>query len=187
MPQAIHKIMAMIAITVSFTAWADMPKISNLLINPTPPGAKVSAAYLHLHNPNSGALTLFDVSSPVIKRVEIHKSEIVNDVATMRQQKEVIVGAQDSVAFKHGGLHIMLMGLEAPMMPGEEIPLVFHTSEGDLTINAFVAESIILPSDGSHSDMNHDAINHDSKNLDATKQDQNQPGDSAEQKSTHNH
>lgn len=171
MKETLKTITATIALFYSATLWAELPHITNLRINPTPPGAKVSAAFLSMHNPSDEELTLFGASSPLISRVEIHKSTIENDVAMMRKQEAIKLNADESVTFKHGGLHIMLMGLDAPMMPGDKIPLTFHTSFGDITIDAQVAESIALPSDGSHADMNHDnPIEHDAKTHDDSTQ-----------------
>lgn len=156
----VKPIIAVFAVMLSITASAERPHIKNLRINPTPPGAKVSAAYLNLHNPGSEDLTLLGVSSPVISRVEIHKSEIVDDVAKMRKQDSVTLASDEHVAFKHGGLHIMLMGLDAPLFPGDKIPLVFHTDQGDLTVTATVAENIELPGDSNHEQMDHEQTDH---------------------------
>lgn len=150
----------LIAALVSTFAWAELPHITDVRVNPTPPGAKVSAAYLNMHNPGNDELEILNISSPAIARVEIHKTEVVDDVARMRKQESVVLAADEHVAFKHGGLHIMLMGLESPMIPGNKIPLVFHTNQGDITINAQVAETIALPGDSKHADMNHDDMDH---------------------------
>ena len=118
MNQLCKSIAVLFAGCYSAFAWAELPHISDLRINPTPPGAKVSAAYLNIHNPGCDELVLSAISSPVIKRIEIHKTDVIDDVATMRQQESVVLGANEQVAFKHGGLHIMLMELDGPMVPG---------------------------------------------------------------------
>jgi len=132
---------------VSGAAFAELPVIQNAMINPTPPGAKVAAAYLTLHNPGDEVLTLNSVSSPVISRVEIHKTEIVDDIAKMRRQESVKVGSGESMKFTHGGLHVMLMDLEGPMMPGDTIELVFHTNHGNVSVDVPVLEQIEMPKD----------------------------------------
>lgn len=143
---------------------AEMPHIQNVTINPTPPGAKVGVAFLNIHNPTDEELTLTKVSSSVIGRVEIHRTEIVDDVAKMRKMDNVSVESQESVAFTHGGYHIMLMDLTEPLMPGELIPLTFHTSHGDVTLDVRVADSIQLPKD-SHDSLSHGS--HSNHGMDA--------------------
>jgi len=165
---------------VSGPAYAELPHIKNLTINPTPPGAKVGAAYFNLHNPNATAITLSKVSSPVISRVEMHKSEVVDDVAKMHKLESVEIAAEQNFSFTHGGHHIMLMDLEAPLFPGDLIPIVFHTDQGDVTIEARVAEKIALPKDNTdainhnamdHNTMKHGETNHDVMDHDTTKHD----------------
>jgi len=149
-----------IAVFTSTFAWAELPHITDVRINPTPPGAKVSAAYLNIHNPGNDELEILNITSPAIARVEIHKSEVVNDVAKMRKQDSVVLAANEHVKFQHGGLHIMLMELDGPMIPGDEIPLVFHTNQGEITVNAQVAETIAIPSDSNHDAMDHGTMDH---------------------------
>lgn len=150
-----------LCLTVSGGAFAEMPHIQNVTINPTPPGAKVGAAYLNIFNPTDDVLTLTNVSSTTIGRVEIHKTEIVDDVAKMRKLDKVNVDPEESVAFTHGSYHIMLMDLKEPLMPGDVIPLTFHTSQGDVALEVRVADSIQMPKDG-HDSMSHGShSNHD--------------------------
>ena len=150
---------------ISGSALAELPHIKNLVVNPTPPGATVGAAYFNLHNPNNSAVTLKKVSSPAINRVEMHLSEVVNDVAKMHKLESVEVAAEETFNFSHGGYHLMLMDLEEPLFPGDLIPIVFHTDQGDVTVEARVAEKIALPKDGmqamEHDKMDHGEMDHD--------------------------
>jgi len=129
----------------SGNAFAELPIATNATINPTPPNAKVAAGYVTLHNPGNNSLEISAVSSPDINRVEIHKTEMHNDVMSMREQPSVTIPAGESVQFTHGGLHVMFMELEAPMMAGDVVPLVFHTNQGELQVNFEVSEHIQVP------------------------------------------
>ncbi len=143
-----------LAVAVWEQALAELPEITQLTINPTPPGASVGAAYLKLHNSSDEVLTLTKVSSPLISRIKIHLSEIVDDVATMHEQAFIEIPANESLLFKHGGYHLMLMGLEAPLMPGRIIPLVFHTNQGDISTTTRVSDTFEIPRDD-HSSVSH--------------------------------
>jgi len=109
-----------LAALTSTAAFAELPHIKNLTINPTPPGAKVGAAFFNVHNPNDTAITLSKVSSPVISRVEMHLSTVVDDIAKMRKLDAVEIDANETFSFTHGGHHIMLMDLEGPLFPGDD-------------------------------------------------------------------
>ncbi len=161
---------ATLSALISGAAFAELPHIKNVTVNPTPPGAKVTAVYLEIHNPGDKPLTLSKVSSPLFSRVEIHKTTVVDDVAKMRRQDGVNVPADETLVFTHGGYHIMLMDLEAPMIPGAQIPLVFHTNQGEISIEVRVAEKIVMPKDG-HGDMKHDNMKDGAMEHSTTKHD----------------
>lgn len=148
-----------VAAALSASAFAELPEITESRINPTPPGAKVGAAYFLMSNPNDDTLIVSDVSSPAIKQVEIHLSEVIDDVASMKKQDTIEIPGNQSLEFKHGGYHVMLMGLEAPLMPGDIIPLVFQTNRGEVTTDVRVSETIELPTDN-HGDMDHSGMDH---------------------------
>jgi len=57
----------------------------------------------------------------------------------------VDVASGDTVEFTHGGLHVMLMDLTEPMLPGDVIPVVLHTNAGDVSIEFTVAEEMMMP------------------------------------------
>jgi len=139
---------------------AEAPMVERAIINPTPPGAKVSAAYLKLHNPGTNTLSITRVSSPAITRVEIHRTEMNGDVASMRKQDGLEVGAGETVLFTHGGLHLMLMDLTAPMKPGDLIPIIFHTNEGEVLVDFRVNEDIELHDMGDSKTMEHGKMSH---------------------------
>ena len=166
----VRSAVTLLAITVPGLAFAELPHIKNLTINPTPPSAKVGAAYFNLHNPNDSTITLIGVSSPAINRIEMHSSEVVDDVASMRHLQSVEIGADETFSFTHGGHHLMLMDLEGPLFPGDLIPVVFHTDQGDVTIEARVAEKITLPKDGMQA-LDHDKMQHDETKHDSVKHD----------------
>lgn len=166
--KSIRLVVLAVTTLVSGYAYADLPHIMNLTVNPTPPAAKVGVAFLNIHNPNSTPITLSKVSSPAISRIELHLSEITDDVAKMRKLESIEIAADENFAFKHGGYHIMLMDLEGPLFPGDVIPLVFHTDQGDVAVEARVAEKIALPQDSmegmSHGEKEHGtATDHNTK------------------------
>ena len=89
-----------------------------------------SAAYLVIRNGGESTDRLTGAATPVAEAVEVHESRVVNDVMTMREVGVLEIPPGDSVVLKPGGLHLMLLGLRAPLLEGEEL---------DLTLNFEVA------------------------------------------------
>ena len=89
---------------------------------PTPPGVTVGVGYFELDNPGA-ADRLTSASSPRAARVEFHASTLTGGVARMRELTSVEVPAHARLAFAPNGLHLMLLGLGAPLDAGERVPL----------------------------------------------------------------
>lgn len=85
----------------------------------------VGAAYLTIRNPG-GADRLLSVSSPAAGRVELHEHRLEGDIARMRQVEAIDLPAGAAIEMQPGGLHVMLMGLKAPLAAGEPLMLTLR-------------------------------------------------------------
>ncbi len=84
----------------------------------------VSAAYMTLENRGDMPLRLVAAATDAAGTVEIHETKLEGDVMRMRPvQGGIEIPAGGSVELKPGGLHIMLLELKAPLLPGEAISL----------------------------------------------------------------
>ena len=149
------------ALLATTLAHAQAPEISSARIVQPPPGAKVAAAYFTVENTSETPLVITGASSSAAKKVEIHLSEVINDVATMTRQESITIEAGSSLDFKHGSYHLMLMGLNAPLSPGTMLTFEIDTSAGVLPIMIPVITPDEASSMQSHS-MNHDTMDHGS-------------------------
>lgn len=106
-----------------------------------PGGAPVnSAAYLVVENRGGAADRLLGVAFAGAKRAELHESFVdTAGVARMRRVEAVDVPAEAEARLEPGGLHVMLMGLDAGLVAGDSVDLVlrFETS-GERTVRAEV-------------------------------------------------
>ncbi|WP_300974148.1 copper chaperone PCu(A)C [Sphingomonas sp. LHG3406-1] len=89
-------------------------------------GATSSAAYVSVHNGGRGADRLIAASSPAAARVSIHDSRNVGGVMRMRAAGPLAVAPNGMITMKPGGLHVMLMGLKAPLKVGARLPLTLR-------------------------------------------------------------
>lgn len=98
-----------------------------------------SAAYMILVNSSPQADRLLRVESDVANAIELHLSEMKNDVMTMHPVEAIDIPAGGQAELKPGGYHIMLIGLKRELKPGEKVTfkLVFEKAAA-LTVEAEV-------------------------------------------------
>ena len=105
------------------------PHIENAWVRAAPPTAHMLAAYMDVTNPGPDDILIVGADCSGFRKTEIHRTEIVNDVATMSRQESVTITAGGSVSFAPGGLHLMLHNPITPLKSGMEIEctLVLHS------------------------------------------------------------
>lgn len=89
----------------------------------TVPGQPSGGGYLKLDNQGTTDDRLVGARAAVAERVELHSMSMEGDVMRMRRVDAVDVPAGRAVELKPGGLHLMLLGLKAPLKAGERFPL----------------------------------------------------------------
>ena len=105
----------------------------------TAPGQPNGGAYLKLVNAGGADDRLVSVSADVARSVELHSMSMQGDVMHMRQVDAVEVPAGKTVELKPGGLHVMLLGLKAPLKEGEKFPVrLKFENAGELTVTVNV-------------------------------------------------
>lgn len=139
------------AITLSQSVFADLPMISNMQVMAQPPGANVTAGYLTIKNISSEPLMVTGASSDAIARIEMHESVVMDDVASMTRHDELQIDSGETLEFKHGGFHLMLMDLSAPLIPGSSLNVTLHTNQGDIEL----VMPVVMPGMSGKSKMNH--------------------------------
>jgi copper(I)-binding protein len=87
----------------------------------TAAGQVAGGGFLKLVN-QGAADRLLSVSADVSKSVELHTMSMEGDVMRMRQVDPIDLPAGQTVELKPGGLHIMFIGLKAPLKQGDTFP-----------------------------------------------------------------
>ncbi len=98
--------------------------------------AKNGAAFLTITN-KGGADRLLAASTDVSTKTELHTHTMdAEGVARMRQVEHIDVPAGETVMLQPGGLHVMLMGLKAPLKQGDSFPLTLRfENAGDVSFD----------------------------------------------------
>jgi copper(I)-binding protein len=81
----------------------------------------VGGAFMRLSNAGATADRLLAVASPAARAVEMHTTIQDGDVMRMRPVGMIDLPAGGAVQLQPGGLHLMLMGLNRPLNPGETV------------------------------------------------------------------
>lgn len=110
---------------------------------------KAGGGWLAIRNAGSAPDRLLSARSPVAERVELHTMRMEGDVMRMRQLDAIELPAGQTVELKPGGLHLMLMGLKAPLKAGERVPVTLRFEKaGELAVELDVAAAGAAPADG---------------------------------------
>jgi copper(I)-binding protein len=89
----------------------------------TPSGSKVAGGYLMIENKGQVADKLLSASTDAAKRLEIHEMAVNDGVMTMRPvENGLMIEPGRTVKFAPGGLHLMFVGLLAPLKQGDQTP-----------------------------------------------------------------
>lgn len=129
----------------------DAVLLDHAWARPTPGAGTTGAAYFTL-TASAKADRLVSVSTPVAKTAELHESIDDHGVMNMRAVPSLALEPGKPVMLKPGGYHVMLMGLQHPLKPGESFPLTL-TFEHAAPITAAVTvqtPGARPPADGKH-------------------------------------
>ena len=101
----------------------------------------VGGGYLKITNQGADD-RLMSATAEVSKAVELHSMAMEGDVMRMRQVDGIALPAGQSVELKPGGLHMMFIGLKAPLKAGAEFPLRLKFEKaGSVTVMVHVEEA----------------------------------------------
>lgn len=90
----------------------------------TPPTAPTGGGYLSVKNTGTEPDRLVSVSSPAAGVVQVHEMKMEGNVMRMREiDGPLEIKPGETVTLAPGGMHLMMMGLKAPLKQGEKVPL----------------------------------------------------------------
>ena len=124
-------------------------------IRETPPGARVTAAYLQVKNESAQPRILTGVSSKSFNRIEMHESFDDQGMAKMRQHTRIHIAAGTRISFAPGGLHLMLFEPTKPLRAGDQVTLLLRFDNAiELPVIAQV-KRVDLPESSDHTHHHH--------------------------------
>jgi len=100
-----------------------------------------SAAYFKTVNNSDTADTLYDVKADFTDMAMLHETFRDNGMVGMKEVDFVAVPARDSIEFKPGGYHVMLMNVKEALKTGMNVELeLLFKHGGTIKVDAIVKE-----------------------------------------------
>lgn len=117
------------------------------------PLAGSSQLVLQISNDGDGDDRLLEVTTDAALGVELHETRIEDGIATMVSLDAIDLPAGETVRFRPGGLHLMLLGPDDEVVLGARFPvtLTFDRSE-PITVTAEVRDLLDLAEDSFDAD-----------------------------------
>lgn len=128
---------------LAVAAPAEPLRIESPVARETLPGQTVGSAYLVIHNDGSVTRRLLSASTPAAREAQLHDMSLRDGVMRMRQITDgVVVPAHGKVVFEPGGMHLMLVGLQSPLITGTRVPLTLRFDRGSALSTSLQVVSI---------------------------------------------
>lgn len=117
--------------------------ISHPWARETAQGQKVGGGFMVIRNSGKQDDRLVSATTPVADEVQMHTMMMDNGVMRMRQLRDGIpVPAGQTVELKPGSLHIMFMGLKAPLMKGKKVPVTLRFAKAGAVKVTFAIQPV---------------------------------------------
>lgn len=114
-------LVSLLALCSAIPAMAQI-KVEDAWARATPPGAKIAAGYLVVHNTGATPDRLVSVSSPAAEHVQTHVTVEEGGISRMREVKGYEIPAHGMFEAKPSGAHLMFVNIKAPFKEGTTIP-----------------------------------------------------------------
>ena len=109
----------------------DPITIQNAWVREAPPNASAMAGYLTITNSTEQDRILTFAKSKQFNVVEMHRTVIKDGVAKMRRHEEITIPAGESLEFKPGDFHLMLMSPKSEFKENDEVTVTLCLLKDD--------------------------------------------------------
>ena len=105
-------------------------EISEAWVGLMPPTMAMNAGYFSLSDLTDKPIELVSVTSPAYGSIEIHQSQLLNGIASMRMLPTLTIQPHQQGQFESGGLHLMMRKPIAAMSLGASAAVQLHFKNG---------------------------------------------------------
>lgn len=144
MKTLLHGLACLLLAGVTLPARAEMT-ITQPWVRASVPGQRTTAAFMQLTAAQDSALRA--VRTPRAASVELHRTEQVRGMMSMRPVARLALPAGQRVDIAPGGYHLMLLGLKQPLRIGEHVPLTVEIEDAHGQRTALTVDAPVLAID----------------------------------------
>jgi hypothetical protein len=149
-------LLTVLTIGFSLVYGAESARVTDAWIEEGPPGVPVLAGYVLIQNPTAQTARVVKVASPRAERIEIHRTDITENTATMTRVSVLPIPPGGEIRFSPNGYHLMIFGVQEPPGPGEKVPLSFEFDGGStVAVDAIVRRAEAPEGNIDHSNPEH--------------------------------
>jgi len=108
---------------------------------PVPAAGGNGAVFMRVVNGGNEADQLVGGESPVVGAVEVHKTTMEEGVVKMEHIPGLEIPAKGEVSLEPGGYHVMLIGVNQALRPGDTLPITLNFEKsGEMQLEVQVRE-----------------------------------------------
>lgn len=133
MHNAVSKSLALagaVALLQSFGCSRSEIAFEDPWIPAAPPNVEAFAGYVVIRNRTADPVEIDAGESERFREVSFHRTVHDGDIARMLPVPVLSVPAGEALSLEPGGGHLMLIGPDRPLRPGDAVPIVLTLSDG---------------------------------------------------------
>jgi len=114
----------------ALAAAADNVTVQEPYVRLAPPNAPATGAFMVIKNGGDKDVKVVKADNPASKATELHTHLNEGGVMKMRPVAAIEIKAKGEAVLQPGGLHVMLINLNAPMKEGDSVPITLTFDDG---------------------------------------------------------
>lgn len=114
----------------ALAAAADMVTVDEPYVRLAPPNAPATGAFMVIKNNGDKDVKVLKADNPASKVTELHTHLNEGGVMKMRPVAAIDIKAKSEAVLQPGGLHVMLINMNAPLKEGDSVPITLTFDDG---------------------------------------------------------
>ena len=114
----------------ALAASADNVTVHEPYVRLAPPNAPATGAFMVIKNNGDRDVKVLKADNPASKVTELHTHLNEGGVMKMRPVAAIDIKAKGEAVLQPGGLHVMLINMNAPLKEGDSVPITLTFDDG---------------------------------------------------------
>lgn len=114
----------------ALAAAADNVTVHEPYVRLAPPNAPATGAFMVIKNNGDKDVKVLKADNPASKVTELHTHLNEGGVMKMRPVAAIDIKAKGEAILQPGGLHVMLINMNAPLKEGDSVPITLTFDDG---------------------------------------------------------